>query len=103
MITPEDPYPVWEGAGGPVRIAPLFLLYDYSFLTPGTSTVEASLTRAYDAGIVCSDAFFLHSDPHKSRNEWCTAPSRPPSGDWRKWRASCRWSWSITGAGAPPH
>jgi len=31
VITPEDPFPVWNGEGGPVRIAPLFLLYDYSF------------------------------------------------------------------------
>ena len=25
--TPEDPFPVWTGAGGPVRVAPLFILY----------------------------------------------------------------------------
>lgn len=32
VLTPEDPYPVWDGPGGPVAVAPLFLLYDYSFL-----------------------------------------------------------------------
>lgn len=32
VTTPEDPYPVWDGPGGPVAVAPLFLLYDYSFL-----------------------------------------------------------------------
>ena len=31
VLTPEDPYPIWEGRGGPVTVAPLFLLYDYSF------------------------------------------------------------------------
>src|SRR5689334_15936295 len=32
VLTPEDPYPAWTGPGGPVTIAPLFVLYDYSFL-----------------------------------------------------------------------
>ncbi len=73
VLTPEDPYPVWEGAGGPVRIAPLFLLYDYSFLAPGTSTKEESLARAYEAGIVCSDEFFLDPAPYPSREAWCAA------------------------------
>src|SRR4030088_3093995 len=31
VLTPEDSYPVWEGTGGPMTIAPLFLLYDYTF------------------------------------------------------------------------
>ena len=31
VLTPEDPYPVVELPHGPVLIAPLFLLYDYSF------------------------------------------------------------------------
>jgi hypothetical protein len=35
VITPEDPYPVWAGPGGPVTIAPVFLLYDYTFLPDG--------------------------------------------------------------------
>src|SRR4051812_218505 len=38
VLTPEDPYAVWEGQGGPVRVAPLFLLYDYSFRPPGCTT-----------------------------------------------------------------
>ncbi|MCS0636883.1 metallophosphoesterase [Streptomyces sp. LP05-1] len=73
VLTPEDPYPVWDGEGGPVRIAPLFLLYDYSFLAPGTSTVEESLEKAYAAGVVCTDEYFLHPDPYPSRQEWCAA------------------------------
>ena len=43
VLTPEDPYPLWDGAGGPVTIAPLFLLYDYSFQQPGASDKEEGL------------------------------------------------------------
>ncbi|MFI9247896.1 metallophosphoesterase family protein [Streptomyces sp. NPDC053086] len=73
VLTPEDPYPVWTGAGGPVRIAPLFLLYDYSFLAPGTSTPEESLALARENGIVCTDEYYLHPDPYPSRAAWCAA------------------------------
>ncbi|MBS2965503.1 metallophosphoesterase, partial [Actinocrinis puniceicyclus] len=71
VLTPEDPYPVWHGAGGPVRIAPLFLLYDYSFHPPGTHTKEAGLAYAYRTGVVCNDEFRLHPDPYPSRDAWC--------------------------------
>ncbi|GAA1369501.1 metallophosphoesterase family protein [Catellatospora chokoriensis] len=71
--TPEDPYPVWPGLGGPVAVAPLFVLYDYSFHAPGATTVEESLAIAYESGIVCSDEFLLHPDPFPSRQEWCWA------------------------------
>jgi 3',5'-cyclic AMP phosphodiesterase CpdA len=73
VLTPEDPYPVWRGAGGPVRIAPLFLLYDYSFLAPGTSTPEESLALAHETGVVCTDEYFLHPDPYPTRAAWCAA------------------------------
>jgi 3',5'-cyclic AMP phosphodiesterase CpdA len=69
--TPEDPYLVWEGAGGPVTVAPLFIGYDYSFLAPGTSTQAQSLRVAYDAGVVCTDEYLLHPDPYASREQWC--------------------------------
>ncbi|MFI1827676.1 metallophosphoesterase family protein [Streptomyces sp. NPDC020412] len=73
VLTPEDPYPVWTGPGGPVRIAPLFLLYDYTFLAPGTTTREESLAKAHQAGIVCTDEYYLHPDPYPSRQDWCAA------------------------------
>lgn len=75
VTTPEDPYPRWQGEGedGPVAIAPVFLLYDYTFRAPGTSTKEESLARAHEAGVVCTDEFLLHSDPHPSRDAWCRA------------------------------
>ena len=38
VLTPEDPYPVWEDADGPVTVAPLFLLYDYTFREIGRAS-----------------------------------------------------------------
>ncbi|WP_329537853.1 metallophosphoesterase (plasmid) [Streptomyces sp. NBC_01450] len=73
VVTPEDPYPVWPGPHGPVTVAPLFLLYDYTFRTAAGSSREAALADAYDKGVVCSDEFFLHPDPYESRQAWCEA------------------------------
>ncbi|GHH51476.1 metallophosphoesterase family protein [Streptomyces candidus] len=73
IATPEDPYPVWRGDGGPVVVAPLFVLYDYSFLAPGATTKEESLRLAHESGVVCSDEYFLHPDPYPSRDAWCRA------------------------------
>lgn len=73
VLTPEDPYPVWEGCGGPVTIAPLFLLYDYSFGSNIAPNKALALTRAHAAGVVCSDELVLHPDPYPSREAWCGA------------------------------
>ncbi|WTL28651.1 metallophosphoesterase [Streptomyces sp. NBC_01498] len=73
VVTPEDPYPVWEGEGGPAVIAPLFLLYDYSFRPPGTDSKASALAVAESAGVVCTDEFLLHPDPYPSREAWCHA------------------------------
>lgn len=76
VTTPEDPFPIWDGAGGPAQIAPLFLLYDYSFGRNVAATREEALRRAYDAGVVCVDEFLLHPDPYPSRQAWCAARVR---------------------------
>jgi len=73
VITPEDPYPIWDGIGGPVRIAPLFLLYDYTFGYNIAPTKAGALERAWAAGVVSSDEFMLHPDPYPSRAAWCEA------------------------------
>lgn len=73
VITPEDPYPVWDGPGGAATIAPLFLLYDYTFLPDGALTKEQGLARAYQTGVVCTDEVMLHPDPYPSREAWCWA------------------------------
>lgn len=76
VLTPEDPYPVWTGPGGPAVIAPLFLLYDYTFRAPGADTKDESLARAHEAGVVCSDEYLLHPDPYPTRDDWCRARLR---------------------------
>lgn len=74
VVTPEDPYPVWPpGRNGPVVVAPLFLLYDYTFRPAETATKEQALARAYDAGVVCTDEFRLFPDPYPDRESWCRA------------------------------
>ncbi|MCX5267667.1 metallophosphoesterase [Streptomyces sp. NBC_00199] len=73
VTSPEDPYPVWEGPGGPVAVAPLFLLYDYSFLPAGCTTKEEGLAYAEGTGIVCNDEYLLYPDPYPSREAWCRA------------------------------
>ncbi|HEY6551295.1 MAG TPA: metallophosphoesterase [Solirubrobacterales bacterium] len=76
VITPEDPYPIWDGPGGPVRVAPLFLLYDYSFGSNVGATREEALRRAHEAGVVCVDEFLLDPVPYPSRQAWCEARVR---------------------------
>ncbi len=73
VVTPEDPYPVWEGAGGPARVVPLFLLYDYSFLPDGVTTKAGALAAADEAGVLCTDERFLYPDPYPGRDDWCRA------------------------------
>jgi 3',5'-cyclic AMP phosphodiesterase CpdA len=73
VITPEDPYPVWPGPGGPAVIVPLFLLYDYTFRPDGASTKAEGLALAYQAGVVGTDERMLYPDPYPSRDAWCQA------------------------------
>ena len=73
VLTPEDPFPLWEGPGGPALLAPFFLLYDYSFGRNVGASKEESLRRAHDAGVVCVDEYLLHPDPFPSREAWCAA------------------------------
>ncbi|WP_307867916.1 metallophosphoesterase family protein [Umezawaea beigongshangensis] len=73
VLTPEDPYPVWEGAGEPLTVAPLFTLYDYTFRPEGTHDRDSALAAAHAAGVVCTDEYFLHADPYPTRDAWCEA------------------------------
>ncbi|CAN7769184.1 metallophosphoesterase [Rhizobium leguminosarum] len=72
VLTPEDPYPVVLLGGSKVRIAPLFLLYDYSF-RPECVPMERAVDWASEGGGFCSDEFLLHSDPYPGKAAWCTA------------------------------
>ncbi|MBA8823600.1 3',5'-cyclic AMP phosphodiesterase CpdA [Saccharopolyspora lacisalsi] len=70
VLTPEDPYPVWETDTESLVVAPLFLLYDYSFRPTGT-TLQQAVDHAYDTHVVCTDEVLLHPDPHEDRRSWC--------------------------------
>jgi len=100
VLTPEDDFAVWDGPGGPVTVAPLFTLYDYSFLGASgaadaeldsadpahadAADVDADDARAVDAarraaalaaarlaGVTPSDEGRLHADPYPSVAAWC--------------------------------
>jgi predicted phosphodiesterase len=72
ILTPEDDFVLWEGEGGPVLIAPIFTLYDYSF-RPDEIKLENALEWAREKDIEATDEHLLHPDPYKSRIEWCHA------------------------------
>lgn len=72
VLTPEDPYPLYLGANGPLRIAPLFTLYDYSF-TPTPMSPADAVQWAIDQGVLCSDEAVLSPAPFAGRAEWCAA------------------------------
>ena len=72
VLTPEDPYPIWQGEGGPHLLAPLFLLYDYSF-RPSEIPVEKAVEWAAESNVVCTDEILLKPDPFADVGEWCEA------------------------------
>lgn len=73
VVTPEDPYPVFRGERGRLRIAPLFLLYDYTWLPAGATSKAEGMRVAEETGLAFSDELLLHSDPFPSREDWCAA------------------------------
>jgi 3',5'-cyclic AMP phosphodiesterase CpdA len=72
VLTPEDPYPVLAFGGREMRIAPLFLLYDYSF-RPSHVPFLAAVDWASESGVLCTDELVLHADPHVGIADWCRA------------------------------
>jgi predicted phosphodiesterase len=89
VLTPEDEFPVWDGPGGPVTVAPLFAGYDYSFTAngagpgkragngesagngEGTDARAAAVAGARAAGIRPADEGRLRTDPYPSVAAWC--------------------------------
>ena len=71
--TPDDPYPVWDGPGGPAVVAPIFTLYDYGFAAHLGATTAERLERAKAARVVAVDEYMLDPAPHPSREAWCAA------------------------------
>jgi 3',5'-cyclic AMP phosphodiesterase CpdA len=72
VLTPEDPYPLWQGEGGDHILAPLFLLYDYSF-RPADISLNSAVAWAAETGIMCTDEYYLAPTPYPSRQAWCFA------------------------------
>ncbi len=76
VLTPEDSYPEWPvppaDGGAPYLLAPLFLLYDYSFRPPQV-TADQAVAWAAASGVVAADEYLLHPAPHPSRQAWCAA------------------------------
>lgn len=75
VLTPEDPYVLWQGEGTPSLLVPLFLLYDYSF-RPDYISEERAVAWAAETDVVCTDEYLLHPDPYPSRSAWCAARCR---------------------------
>jgi len=72
VVTPEDPYPLWDGPGGPCLITPLFLLYDYSF-RPDHVALQDVVAWAAEQQAVCADEVLLDPAPYADRAAWCAA------------------------------
>ena len=72
VLTPEDPYVVWAGAGPRTVIVPTFVLYDYSFRPDSVAESDAVLWAA-ESGVRCADEDLLDPSPYPTRQAWCAA------------------------------
>jgi hypothetical protein len=72
VLTPEDPFEVFDDGQHPHLVAPLFTLYDYSFCPDGMTPPQAR-AWAREAGLECADEQLLHPDPYPTREAWCAA------------------------------
>ena len=98
VLTPEDEFPVWDGPGGPVTVAPLFTLYDYSF--------AAADGRPDAGGRRCGPRTPRPGSSPPTRGgctrtrtrRWPTGAAtgwRRPRRGWPPWTG--RWCWPATG------
>lgn len=70
VLTPEDPFAIWPGEGPRCVIAPLFVLYDYSF-RPDTVPEGNEIAWAMESDIYATDERYLHVDPFADKRQWC--------------------------------
>lgn len=72
VITPEEIYPQFDPGDGtpPVRVVPMFLLYDYTFRPEGTTNKFAALALAREHDVVATDEFLLSPEPFATRDAW---------------------------------
>ena len=86
VLTPEDDTRPGTAPAGRWTVAPLLLLYDYSFGAQGTHTVREALDAAYAARVVARDEALLHRPvagpgrmvPRPGRHR--PRPGSPPTG-----------------------
>ncbi len=71
VTTPEDPYLEWPAEPG-TFIAPMFLLYDYSY-RPDDIQADRAVAWARKHGVGCADEQYLDPAPWPSRAGWCRA------------------------------
>ena len=72
ILTPEDPWPIWDQGESPIVIAPVFLLYDWSF-RPAEVPLAKVKEWAAEKGIRANDDRFIHATPYDSVADWCAA------------------------------
>lgn len=74
ILTPEDPYLTLSStpASPALTLAPLFLLYDYSFRPESVERADV-VAWAREKRMGCADEYFLHPDPYETRDDWCRA------------------------------
>lgn len=70
VLTPEDEWAELRLDGAAHLLAPLFLLYDYSF-RPADVPREQAVGWAAERDIVCADEIYLSTAPYPSVVEWC--------------------------------
>jgi 3',5'-cyclic AMP phosphodiesterase CpdA len=84
VVTPEDDFPVWPGStnrgarsdqdlDGPVVVAPLFLLYDYTFLPHGARDRAEGMALAERHRAVSTDEHLLDPHPYPNVAAWSAA------------------------------
>lgn len=71
VLTPEDPYPLWTGPGGPAWVVPMFLLYDYSWTPVPGQPRDVALAGARERRVVASDEFLIDPGPFADAAAWC--------------------------------
>ncbi len=70
VYTPEDSYETISLNDTNYLVAPLFLLYDYSF-RPDHVSEENAVAWAMEEGILCADESKISPAPFGSKKEWC--------------------------------
>ncbi len=70
VLTPEDPFAIWEADGVARAIALCFVLYDYSF-RPSEVPVEKAVEWAVRSGVLCADEQYIDPAPYTSKVYWC--------------------------------